>query len=268
MGVCPGKMKKNKLTPIAFFCLLIFLIGLFLYNFRENSEPHDKVQAHVVRWGKNFGPIIRGLEHIVSRDGKKVFAIKAAKFSVGKKKIGVFQLAPLKVMTFRDAEIDIYGSSDRPDRIMADLIETLAEKSYRVAFKKAVSADQSSPPDAGGGVGSMYEPLVCRPVKIQLYLDNTAITEIRARKATVDPRRRKMILEESVEVISSNSHLSTDRLTIDPETGLMAVEKTYVLRSGSEVIAGEKMTTDFFIKKHAGAEASDTRRTLDALASK
>ena len=100
------------------------------------------------------------------------------------------------------------------------------------------------PSDLKGSVSA-----ICEPVKINLYLDDTPVTGIKAETAIVDPLRRRLILRDTVRVTSGSSLLSTDRLVIYPETGLFEVNNKYVLETKGETITGEKLTTDFFLKK-------------------
>jgi lipopolysaccharide export system protein LptA len=90
---------------------------------------------------------------------------------------------------------------------------------------------------------------ICEPVKINLYLNDAPVTVIQAENAIVDPRRRRMILRDNVQVISGISELSTNRLAIYPETGLFEVDHRYVLKSQDDTVTGEKLTTDFFLKQ-------------------
>jgi lipopolysaccharide export system protein LptA len=95
-----------------------------------------------------------------------------------------------------------------------------------------------------GSVSAVFEP-----VQINFYIDDAPRTMIKAQKAIVDPRRRRMILQKDVQVNSGALNLSTDRLVIYPETGLFEIEKNYVLKTQDKTITGENLTTDFFLQK-------------------
>ena len=88
---------------------------------------------------------------------------------------------------------------------------------------------------------------ICEPVKITLHLDDAPVTRIQAEKAIVDPRKRRMILLDNIQVTSGTSKLFTNRLAIYPETGLFEINNKYVFETQGETSTGEKLTTDFFL---------------------
>ncbi len=100
------------------------------------------------------------------------------------------------------------------------------------------------PPALKGSISA-----ICEPVKLNLYLEDNPVTMIYAEKGVVDPRRRRMIFHRNILVTSGGATLSTDRLAVYPETGLFEIENDYVLTKDDETITGEKLTTDFLLKK-------------------
>jgi hypothetical protein len=227
---------------------LISAVVLKVINDRPTSiKAEEKI---FLRLKKNSGPIIRGFQYSNYHKGRKALNIRAAKFSIEKKKIGVFQLSPFKVVRFRDAEIDFYGETDQPDEKLSQTRNALSGKdgSYAIrndiSFKGVLSREMLAPPGLKGSVSA-----ICEPVQINFYLNDALVTMIQAEKAIIDPRRRRMILRKNIQVTSGALNLSTDRLAIDPEKGLFEIEKKYVLKTQDETITGEKLTTDFFLKK-------------------
>ena len=229
---------------------LALITGVVFLRMNETSKSYEAEEKIFIRLKKNTGPIIRGFQYNNYHKGRKALNIKAAKFSIEKKKIGIFKLSPFKVARFRDAEIDFYGETDQPDdktsqpRKALSGSENGAAIRNDIAFKGILSQEMMPPSVLKGSVSA-----VCEPVKINLYLNDALVTMIQAEKAIVDPRRRRMILRKNIQVTSGASHLSTNRLAIYPETGLFEIENNYVLKRQGETITGEKLTTDFFLKK-------------------
>jgi len=224
--------------------------GVVLVSIIERPNSNQKEEKIFLRFKKNAGPIMRGFQYSKYHEGRKALNLKAAKFSLEKKKIGIFKLSPFKVAVFRDAEIDFYGETDHPDEKKNQQQNQLSgedDKSVSkidMSFKRVLSQEVLPPAALKGSVSA-----ICEPVRINLYLNDAPVTMIQAEKAIVDPRRQRMILQNKIQVSSGTLNLSTDRMAIYPEKGLFEVENKYVLKSQDETITGEKLVTDFFLKQ-------------------
>ena len=224
--------------------------SVVLVSIYESPKSNQKEEKIFLLLKKNTGPIMRGFQYSKYHEGRKALNIKAAKFSVEKKKIGIFKLSPFKVAVFRDAEIDFYGEADQPDEKKNQPQNPLtseddnSSKNNEMSFKGVLSQEALPPKALKGSVSA-----ICEPVRINLYLNDAPVTMIQAEKAIVDPRRHRMMLQNKIQVTSGTLNLSTDRMAIYPEKGLFEVENKYVLKSQDETITGEKLITDFFLKQ-------------------
>jgi len=240
-------MKNKKSIAILFSLALITGVVYLGMNWNRTHQPDER---QFLRFKKNAGPIFRGFKYSKFKENEKVLTIKAAHFSVEKKKVGIFKLSPFKYARLRGAEIDLFGETVQPDKIRSQSRSASMnqEESHplnnEISFKGAISKD-SMPPSMLKGTNSA----ICESIKVNLYLDDSPITRIQADAAIVDPRRRRMILLNSIQVISGSSHLSTDRLTIYPESGVFEVDNYYVLKTLAGTSTGENITTDFYLDK-------------------
>ena len=222
--------------------------GVVLINNSETSKSAQTEKNIFRQLNRNTGPVVKGFQYSKYLKGQKALSIKAAKFSVEKKKISIFKLSPFKVVSFRDAEIDLYGVTDRIDKKKNQLLNPAIGKDdisgrNDISFKGVLSQEILPPSALKGSISA-----ICEPVKINLYLDDARVTTIQAEKAIVDPRRRRVILRNNIQVTSGSLNLSTDRMTIYPEEGLFEAEDKYVLITQDETITGEKLTTDIFLE--------------------
>jgi hypothetical protein len=239
-----------KTVKVTFILISLALItGVILHRINESSKSFRAEKKIFLKFRKNTGPVIRGFQYSNYHKGKKSLNIRAAKFSIEKKKIGIFKLSPFKVIVFKDAEIDFFGSTEKTVDKTNPLRKTLSGSENGAAIRndiafKGILSQEMMPPSVLKGTVSA----ICDPVKINLYLDDAPVTKIQAKKAIIDPRRRRMILRGNIKVISGYSHLSTDRLEIYPETGLFKIRNKYVFETQGETITGEKLTTDFFLE--------------------
>ncbi len=243
-------MNAKNVTVTFLLISLALITGVIWHRINETSKSFQAEEKIFIRFKKNTGPIIRGFQYSKYHEGRKALIIKAAKFSIEKKKIGIFKISPLKVARFRDAEIDFFGRTNQPGNKTSQPRKALSGSENGAAIRndsafKGVLSQEMMPPSALKGSVSA----ICEPVKINLHLDDVLVTRIQAEKAIVDPRKRRMILRDNIRVTSGSSHLSTDRLAIYPETGLFEVNNKYVFETQGETITGEKLTTDFFLKK-------------------
>jgi hypothetical protein len=179
---------------------------------------------------------IRGFRFSGYHEGQKTITIKAAKFSIEKKKIGVFKFSPMRAARFRGAEVDLYVKNERFAEKLQDQKDIII---------KGLFSQETMPVSALKGATS----LVFEPVKINFYLDDISTTQIRARKATLDPRQRRVILTGQILATTALNQLSTERLMIYPEKGIIEVDNKFVFETKVERITGEKLTTDFFLNK-------------------
>ena len=238
-----------KNVKVTFILISLALItGVILHRINESSKSFRAEEKVFLRLRKNTGPVIRGFQFSNYHKGKKSLNIRAAKFSIDKKKIGIFKISPFKVARFKDAEIDFFGSTKKtvdktnPPRKTLSGNDNGAIK-HDISFKGVLSQEMMPPSVLKGTVSA-----ICDPVKINLYLDDAPVTKIQANQAIIDPRRRRMVLRGNIRVTSGFSHLSTDRLEIYPETGLFKIKNKYVFETQGETITGEKLTTDFFLE--------------------
>ena len=226
--------KHLKFVLVLFMLTLISgLIFLYLYQSSKNSAAH---KSHDIALRKNNGLAIRGLKYSGYHGGHKTITIKAARFNVEKKKIGIFKFSPLSTARFRGAEINFYVNHDSSS-------ERLQDK--RTITTKVLFSEETIPDSLLKGATSA----VFEPVKINFCLDDRPVTEISAKRAFFEPLQRRIVMEGKIFAKATLKQLSTNRLMIYPEKGIIEVNHKFILKTQSEKISGEKLTTDLFLKK-------------------
>jgi len=216
--------------------MLTLISGVIFLYVSDNSKNSSQDKTNHFSSRKKKDLTIRGFHFSGHHEGRKAITIKAAKFSVEKKKIGIFRLSPLRAARFRGAEIDFYvnndqsaaGSQDKKDITIKGLF---SKETIPVSLLK-------------GATSAIFEP-----VKINFCVDDTPVTEIRAKTATFDPRRRRIVMHGDIFATAGFNQLSTNRLMIYPEKGIIEVNNKFVLKTQGEQINGEKLITDLFLKK-------------------
>jgi hypothetical protein len=229
-------MARKHLKFLLILIMLTSLSGVIFCYLSGKSEQssQEATKSYFVKLKKD--PTIRDFRFSGYHQGKKAITIKAVKFSVEKKKIGIFKFSPLRAARFRGAEINLYLDN-------IQLTDGLPNQQDIIV--KGLFSQETMPTSALKGATSV----VFEPVKINCYLDDTNLTEIHARRASLDSRRRRLILQGKILVTSASNQLATERLIIYPEKGIIEVNNTFVLKTQSEKITGDKLTTDFFLKQ-------------------
>jgi hypothetical protein len=217
------------------FMLTLFSGVIFLYVYDSYKQSSQEKTNHF-SFRKKKDPTIKGFRFSGYHEGQKAITIKAAKFSVEKKKIGILKLSPLRTARFRGAEIDFHVTTD-----------SSAEGSHdkKEAAIKGVFSKETIPASLLKGAASV----IFEPVKINFYLDDTPVTEIHAKKASIDPLQRRIVLKGKIVATAAPNRLSTNRLMIYPEKGIIEVNNNFVLKTQGEQINGEKLITDLFLKR-------------------
>ena len=230
-------MARKHLKLLLILFMLTLICGVtFLYISDSVKQSSQNKRNHFSSRNKK-GLTIRGFRFSGYHEGQKTLTIKAARFSVEKKKIGILKLSPLRTARFRGAEIDFYVNND----------PSAAGLSVKkdITIKGLFSKETIPTSLLKGATSAVFEP-----VKINFcLLDGKPVTEIRAKRATFDPRRCRIVMDGKILATASFSELSTNRLLIYPDKGIIEVKNKFVLKTQSGQITGEKLTTDFFLEK-------------------
>jgi hypothetical protein len=229
-------MARKHLKFILILFILTLLSGVIFIYVSGSSRQSSLDKANHFSFRKKKDLTIRGFRFSGYHEGRKTLTIKAAKFSIEKKKIGFLKFSALRSARFRGAEIDFYvthdpsaaGSQDKKD----------------VTIKGVFSKETIPDSLLKGAKSAIFEP-----VKINFCLDNTPVTEIYAKRATIDPLQRRIVLEGKIVATAAPNRLSTNHLMIYPEKGIIEVNHNFVLKTEGEQITGEKLITNLFLKK-------------------
>jgi hypothetical protein len=105
-------MARKNLNFILTAFILTLLSGVIFFYLSGKSEFSSQENIKHRFLNKKKDLTIRGFRFSGYHQGQKAIAIKAAKFSIEKKKIGVFKFAPMRAARFRGAEVDLYVNNE------------------------------------------------------------------------------------------------------------------------------------------------------------
>jgi hypothetical protein len=221
--------------------MLTLICGVTFLYISDSVKHSSQNKSNHLSFRKKKDLIIKGFRFSGYHEGCKTLTIKAAKFSVEKKKIGILKFSLLRYARFRGAEINFYVNNDPSAAGLRD------KKDISI---KGVFSKETLPASLLKGASSV----IFEPVRINFCLDDTPVTEIHAKRATIDPLQRRIVLEGKIVATAAPNRLSTNRLMIYPEKGIIEVNHNFVLKIEDEQITGEKLITDLFLKKMDGQQ--------------
>jgi len=220
--------------------MLTLISGVIFLYVSDSVKHSSQDKANHFSFRKKKDLTIRGFHYSGYHEGRKALTIKAAKFSIEKKKVGIFKFSPLRAARFRGAEIDFYVNNDP---------SAAGSQDKKDVTIKGLFSKETLPASLLKGASSA----IFEPVKINFCsLDGKPVMEIRAKRATFDPRRRRIVMDGKILATASSNELSTNRLLIYPDKGIIEVNNKFVLKKQGEQINGDKLTTDLFLKKVDG----------------
>ena len=229
-------MTKKNLKLILISIMLTMISGTISFYILQNLNNSSQDKRNAISLKKKNDVTIRGFRFSGYHEGQKTLTIKAAKFSIEKKKIGIFKFSPVRVARFRGAEIDFHVNNDPP---------ATGSKDKKIITINGLFSKATIPGFLLKGAASA----IFEPVKINFCLVDTPVTEIYAKRATFEPLQHRIVLDGKIVATAALNQLSTNRLMIYPEKGIIEINDKFVFKTQSEQVKGEKLTTDLFLKK-------------------
>jgi len=194
---------------------------------------------------------IRGLQfHGHDQGGKRVLSLKADRFTIEKKKIGFFRVGLLNMVRIENGVIDLYGRiresslhdpAPHPDQDSAKQ-QAPMKAGDNITFKDLFSKD-ALPSFSVKNISSIE----IRPVCINLHMEKSRVSQIKASEATIRLRERDVFFRGEVQVVSGPRSLTTDHLIFLPEQGIISTDQNYILKTPVESLNGNGLTTDIFV---------------------
>ncbi len=207
------------------------------------QEPHSKAQHEIS--GFRYNGIVKG---------KKVISISAADFVIQKKKIGFFRFGLFKEVRLKNAVVTIYRKHQGEKNISND------SQNRDLKFDKPeISGIKNKVPDFTFNNLFLKESLPRFPVKrisqiimepVQFLLNDGKenLTEISASSATIRIKQRDIFFKGDIRAISGLKTLTTDQLSMQPEKAVLKTKGDFILKTGSKVKKGRRLTTDIYLQ--------------------
>lgn len=210
-------------------CLCIFFIFTFL--FQNKSEEEHKKQIFSYR---PSSPRVEldGLDYNLSYGGETKFDIKADKFLIRKKKMGLIRFALAQEALLENADIAVFGvpGSTAENQAVNQNPLVFAGVPLKLFYSKRISA------------------LVMKPVRVKFYDTAKGVSQLTAMKASFCLKERSVLFKGNVEISSGSNVLKTSQLTLFPKEAKIQVNKKFTLIVNEKEKTGRHLVADIFLK--------------------
>ncbi len=251
--------KHRKITTLVFgIVLVVGSVGWLLIYHGNSTLPTDKLpeNEHSPK-RSSFQHEIKGVSYNGIHQGKKTISIKADKFRVQNKKIGVLRFGLMREAKFENAQIHIYGKKRLPNGMPfggltshekiglhnknnKQIPPEKMELSFEEAFSKSLIA---ALPIKG------VRSIIMKPVEMVIHDDREAVvSQINAREAVVRPKKNDILFTGNVKMVSGDSVLFTERLRLLPKKSIVKVDGKFKLSSIEGKRKGQEMTATLYLR--------------------
>lgn len=182
--------------------------------------------------------VVHGFQFAGYHQGRKNISIKAVRYSIEKMKLGLFSSGSLRVAKFKGAEIDIFANQVESGKKFQD-----GRQESNYSLKRTFKKEAMPASDSKNVVSFLFEP-----VKINFYNGKALITQIQADRASIKSKGRRVVFQGQISATSGTRSLTTDKLTLFPDSGLFTTDRPFELQSAEKQITGNNLTVDLYLK--------------------
>jgi hypothetical protein len=235
--------------------LLIAVCGLsgllYLAYFYSPSKPVDSLKTSSAHAPIQPRHAIDGFHFESIHEGRKLLSIRADKFGIHKKKLGLLSFGLMNEVRLQNGQVDIYGHRGLSNGFtgsspaVPSRVEPKPKRDLTLADVFSASALPPFPAKRISGI-------LIRPVDLKLHDDYGVVTRISASSARLRLTKRDIVFEGNVKVLSGSTVLTARKLRVLPEQGLLKTESPFVLETRKKHIKGENLTTDIKLSLVSG----------------
>lgn len=207
---------------------------------------------------------ISGIDFHSTIAGKDILSIQADRFTIKKKKLGLFRFGLMNEGLFENTHVRIYGQwqSGKVPSEQADgggPIRPIAVNDNPGSLSEAASfmPDRQSDQLTFNNIFSTaafpnlpvkkVASIVMKPVQVDLYNGQTHLTRISASRAFLRFKQRDIQFKGNVTVVTGNRTLTADELIFVPEKAAMKTMGAYTLKTPEGQWSGKRMVMDIFL---------------------
>ena len=225
---------KKKIT---FFTATFILLACGILTFYFSDIPLKPVADKKPTFlsGREKIPLtVQGFQFSGYLKDRQILSIKADKHTIEKKKIGFISLGTGFIANYKNAVIDIYVQQTEKTRNSRNDSPAVAY-SFNEIFSKEIAPIFSQ---------KDIVALQFQPVKINFFSENKLLSQIQANSAIIRSLDGRIFLKGKISVNAADKVLSTDRMTLVSDSGLMETNDHFILTTPEKQITGKTLISD------------------------
>ena len=232
------------LLTVSVFCLAFTAPQLFQVNSQERQIQPSRYTPSSPRLE------IIGLKYDLNSNGKKDISLKADRFVIRKKKMGLIRFALTQEVLFENVEISFISK----DEITAEADSSNSNLPVPIKPYEAKTSD-STENDSLFSLDQIFIPadvkrvssFVMTPIKIFFYDNDKKVSQILANRGTIQPERKEVILSGDVRMTAGEKYIVTSRLIFRLEKDEIYIPGKYLLEIRGKRKTGEPISSDIFL---------------------
>lgn len=230
-------MRKKIFFQSSIFILLLTLTATIIhYQLILKNVDKPIVQKAPVAFSKPFHDITR-FHYTRTENTRRVYTIRADRFRVQKKKLGLLRFGLIKEIVVDNATIIFYKPPDQKFNFQS-LTQGLKDSN-------AVS----------GMIPKRTGKVIFSPVNLQLLSqEGKPLSAISADSATFNLKNRKVVFDQNVEIHSGNRTLNAASLSVISKGDRLIARQGVILKSPGETITSDELQTDMFLTVYSDTE--------------
>ena len=246
--------RKNfiKYSNPALLLLIIVTAFGFIYfppQISPPAAPEKKVQL------TGYTPSrprleITGLKYDLNFNGKRSISLKADRFLIRKRKLGLIRFGLAQEALFENAEVSFFNKksiSVPPEPIYGNLTTPLSLQEVSASEPAEDFSLLSMDEILTSSEAKRLSSIVLKPVIITFHDENNKISRIQADSASIQMQRQEFVLSGDVHVTAGEKHITTSRLIFLPEKNEIYIPGNFLLDIQGDKRTGKPVSSDVFL---------------------
>jgi len=231
---------------ISLMGLTIGATGLFCWQ----SSSGNKVELDKRQETPWHRVQITGFRFDGYRGEKRVITIKADQFTIERGKIGHLSFGLMNVAKLKNGIIHLYGNSTAGASSSEKALEPNPEREGEEPTARKLELNDVFHNEAMPSFGvKRVTSITLEPIQLILHDEKSVVSEISAAFATIRVKERDILFKGSVRVVSGQTTLLTETLSLDPLKGILRSEDQVFVHeaTGAKEIKG--IVTDLLLSE-------------------
>ncbi|BBO71364.1 hypothetical protein DSCA_52940 [Desulfosarcina alkanivorans] len=245
--------------PLRYGFSILIAAALVFFGFQLYRHQQAYGVASPVSRSSSFAPSgssIKGFRFSANRDGRPSLAIRADRFELKKKKVGMLRFGLLNEALFRNARIDLYGYQTASVDSRSGQTQSAQQKDSPFPLNGAFSFTETLDAESLTAIPmKKVSALRFTPIALRLHVDGRLKVAVTADRASVKPQTRELAFKGNVRWTCGPVTLSADHLLASLEENVLRVPRSYHMDNHGTVTSGRGLRCDLMLNDIADATA-------------